>query len=72
MRVGVAGIGDAKCGGQINVAVAVNIPNIRAGCALPENRPMPGDVGDVAGFVPVELQGESAGLGAGNGRLEQR
>ena len=58
--VGVADGGDAEGGGEVNVAVAVGVPDVGAGGALPEDRPMRREVGDVAGFDGVELPGKGA------------
>ncbi len=69
-RVAVADAGDAEAGGQIKVTIAVHVPDVAAGSAFPEDRPAGGDVGDVAGFVTVELPGERAGARPGNAGLE--
>ena len=62
VRIGVAGGGDAKGAGQIEMFFARGVPNENAAGAFPDHRPgaVPGDIGDVARFkITQQMQGFS-------------
>ncbi len=47
-RVRVPGVGDAEAGAEVDEAVAVDVPDVGARCALPEDRRVGVEAGDVA------------------------
>ena len=64
--------GDAKRGGEVEVAVAVGVPDVHAVCALPKNGPLGRGEGDVARLSATQPCGEREGPRAGDGRVEFR
>src|SRR6478672_9363376 len=65
-RVGVAGQGGAVAAVQVDVLVAVDIPDLRAAAAAEPDRLRHGDLpagGDAAGEVLLGLLGQALGLG---------
>src|SRR5580698_1561180 len=70
-RVGMPDVRHTKRSRQIEIAVAVSIPDVGSRGTLPKNRPMIGYERDVARFVTTQLAGEGAGLGTGNASLEE-
>ncbi len=68
-RVAVPDVGDAERRGEIDVAIAIDVPYVRTRRALPEYRPAVGHEGDIAGFVTAKLAGQGAGLRAGDSGL---
>ncbi len=65
-RVVVSHAGDAECRREIDIAIAIDVPHVRARRALPEYRPVAGHERDVAGFVTTKLAGKRARLRAGD------
>ena len=71
-RVGVADVGYAKRRGQIDVSVAVDVPDIRPRSPLPEYGRLRIDADDVAAFDGAEALGERARARSGNRSHESR
>jgi hypothetical protein len=70
-RVRVAGVGDAEGRGEVDEAVAVRVPDVGAGGALPEDRGSGLGARDVAALDLGQARGQGQGARSGNRRDER-
>jgi hypothetical protein len=66
-RVRVPGVRDAEAAAEVDEAVAVRVPDVRAGCALPTNGRLRHEAGDVAALDRRQPRRERARARAGHG-----
>ncbi len=70
--VRVTGVGHAKRRGQIDEAVAIDVPDVRSRSPLPEDGRLRIDAGDVSAFDSAESLRERARARAGDGGRKYR
>jgi hypothetical protein len=67
----VANASNAEARREINVTVAVDIPDVSASSPLPKDGPIARNASNVAGLITAELPGEGTRLRPGNSGLQR-